>query len=157
MGFPSDGHSLILPKPVILFFLFLACIKFGVLVLLYCLGLYMPADPLVAPWQEHAFLFSEEESSAAAAPSAIKKQLRVVEFSSLQARRAEDPTCVICMEEVEAHHKVRELGSCGHGFHVACIDKWVDVGHVNCPLCRASLLPSAEKEGWWWRRLLRAW
>ncbi|KAF5811974.1 putative transcription factor C2H2 family [Helianthus annuus] len=39
---------------------------------------------------------------------------------------------------------IREIVNCKHVFHRECLDKWVDVGQVNCPLCRSVLLPSKK-------------
>ncbi|CAL8087037.1 unnamed protein product [Calicophoron daubneyi] len=43
--------------------------------------------------------------------------------------------CVICWRKF--HPGVR-LGAlpCGHGFHEACIRRWLDTGALDCPICR---------------------
>lgn len=47
--------------------------------------------------------------------------------------------CPVCLSGfIEGDH-VRQLNSCKHSFHVACIDKWLLYSHSNCPLCRASV------------------
>lgn len=156
MGFPSDQNCYaVLPKPVITFFFYLAYVKFAISLVLSCLGLYAPSEPLISPWEEHEFYLSEAEgeepSSKCHAPisASIKKQLRKVRFSDLTTKgcQTEDPTCIICLGELEAKQEVRELGNCRHGFHVECIDSWIDVGQASCPLCRAPLLSSAAKQG----------
>ncbi|GIY82062.1 hypothetical protein CDAR_602851 [Caerostris darwini] len=44
-------------------------------------------------------------------------------------------TCPICLEQIwEPIHT-----SCHHHFHEICIDKWVQEGHVTCPMCRSEL------------------
>ncbi|KAG6497903.1 brassinosteroid-responsive RING protein 1-like [Zingiber officinale] len=168
MGFPPDDYAVV-PTPVVLFFLFLAYVKYAVWVLLRYIGLHAAEEPLVSPWEEHEFYFPDAAGSSAPPPlpepSSFKKRLRVVEFASLRQRGChvdDDPTCVICLGQLEARHRVRELGNCGHGFHVECIDRWVDGGQVRCPLCRASLLPPAAgaavgTDGKWRRFLRRVW
>ncbi|KAJ1268987.1 hypothetical protein BS78_07G175400 [Paspalum vaginatum] len=32
---------------------------------------------------------------------------------------------------------------CGHLFHRACLETWLDYNHATCPLCRLYLLPAA--------------
>lgn len=168
MGFPSDDYAVV-PKPVVLFFLFLAYIKYALWVVLRYVGLHSSEEPLIAPWEEHEFYFPDADASPATEPpappepSSVKKQLRVVEFAGLRRRRGwqadDEPTCVICLDQLEARHEVRELGNCGHGFHVECIDRWVDGGQVRCPLCRAGLLPPAAAavgKDRKWRRFLTA-
>ncbi|CAI0429032.1 unnamed protein product [Linum tenue] len=58
----------------------------------------------------------------------------------LGARRVVEPSeCSICLEEFEAGVDVRQLGRCGHVFHLICIDKWLD-GQATCPMCRGTVL-----------------
>lgn len=171
MGFPSKEY-LVVPKPIVLFFLFLGYIKFLILMALYCLGLYNSLEPLISPLEEFEFYFLDDNGVSpsmkptSASPLEVKKQLKVVEFASL-ARKChveedEDdnddnvPTCVVCLGNLEAKHKVRELKNCIHNFHVECIDRWMDAGQLNCPLCRASLLPTISKDGKW-RSFLHLW
>lgn len=167
MGFPSDMYDVI-PKPIVLFFLYIAYLRFAALVALRFLGLYASSEPIISPWEEHEFYFPDDDprdspptKPVPASPLKIKRQLRVVEFNSLGWRcHVEDgddddngPTCVICLGNLAAWDKVRKLGNCTHGFHVECIDKWVDSGRVSCPLCRADLLPIKEDDKW--RSLVR--
>ncbi|CAA7409757.1 unnamed protein product [Spirodela intermedia] len=54
---------------------------------------------------------------------------------------ANDETCCICQED---YTKGEDLGmlSCGHGFHVACIGRWLTQRNV-CPICRkTAFLPA---------------
>ncbi|CAI0396315.1 unnamed protein product [Linum tenue] len=51
----------------------------------------------------------------------------------------EQAECSICLEEFEAGVDVRRLGSCGHLFHLICIDQWLE-GQATCPLCRGSVV-----------------
>ncbi|KAK1423512.1 hypothetical protein QVD17_18815 [Tagetes erecta] len=43
--------------------------------------------------------------------------------------------CVICLVEYENGDEIRVLPECGHGFHVGCIDEWLEC-HSSCPSCR---------------------
>eukprot|EP00747_Dinoflagellata_sp_TGD_P169342 gnl/TRDRNA2_/TRDRNA2_198104_c0_seq1.p1 gnl/TRDRNA2_/TRDRNA2_198104_c0~~gnl/TRDRNA2_/TRDRNA2_198104_c0_seq1.p1 ORF type:complete len:297 (-),score=26.12 gnl/TRDRNA2_/TRDRNA2_198104_c0_seq1:41-931(-) len=53
-------------------------------------------------------------------------------------KRLGDPECAICLLDYQADDSVRVL-SCGHHFHVQCVDRWL-LQYVNyCPCCRASL------------------
>ncbi|WJX30732.1 hypothetical protein P8452_19237 [Trifolium repens] len=47
--------------------------------------------------------------------------------------------CVICLSGFENGEMGRCLPKCGHGFHVECIDMWLN-SHSNCPICRASIV-----------------
>ncbi|EXC10653.1 RING-H2 finger protein ATL45 [Morus notabilis] len=46
--------------------------------------------------------------------------------------------CAICLENFKYGDECRIFVACNHGFHRACIDKWLDRDH-HCPLCRASV------------------
>ncbi|XP_073147094.1 RING-H2 finger protein ATL8-like [Henckelia pumila] len=43
--------------------------------------------------------------------------------------------CAICLAEFAAGEEIRVLPQCGHGFHVGCIDMWLE-SHSSCPSCR---------------------
>lgn len=79
---------------------------------------------------------------------AIKRELPEVEFASLYSKKPHgnnaEYECVVCLRWLEAKDAVRELGSCDHAFHTECIDRWICVGHVTCPLCRSQLLGSGR-------------
>lgn len=48
--------------------------------------------------------------------------------------------CPICTAEWANNEELRKLNMCGHYFHRACIDRWLE-DHVNCPLCRVNVMP----------------
>lgn len=63
------------------------------------------------------------------------------------AGKAAAAECAICLAEFEDGDAMRVLPQCGHGFHAACIDKWLR-GHSSCPSCRRILgakLPPGER------------
>ena len=47
--------------------------------------------------------------------------------------------CTICQETVRTGI-YRKINSCGHCFHVHCIDSWLDQ-HSSCPVCRQEIVP----------------
>ncbi|GER31911.1 RING/U-box superfamily protein, partial [Striga asiatica] len=49
----------------------------------------------------------------------------------------QDPDqCSVCLCSISPGDVIRELKSCGHVFHAACLERWVGYGHWTCPLCR---------------------
>ncbi|KAF6175021.1 hypothetical protein GIB67_039569 [Kingdonia uniflora] len=46
--------------------------------------------------------------------------------------------CAVCLNEFQEQEKLRVLPSCGHVFHIDCIDIWLQ-NNANCPLCRSSI------------------
>ncbi|XP_010934916.1 brassinosteroid-responsive RING protein 1 [Elaeis guineensis] len=142
MGFPSVCYCVILPKPLILLVHLLDLLKLAFAMTLYYLGFTsLPEDYAGYPLSGTDFSVL---SSLPNTPSAIKSRIPVVKFSSFgtsASAQGEESICAVCLGELEARHEVRELGNCCHVFHKGCIDKWVDMGQVTCPLCRAQLLP----------------
>ncbi|KAJ1258356.1 hypothetical protein BS78_10G069000 [Paspalum vaginatum] len=51
--------------------------------------------------------------------------------------------CAVCLCEFASDDKLRLLPTCGHAFHVPCIDAWL-LSHSTCPLCRGSILDDAQ-------------
>ncbi|TVU26906.1 hypothetical protein EJB05_29477, partial [Eragrostis curvula] len=49
-----------------------------------------------------------------------------------------DAQCVVCLAEYEDKDVLRFLPHCGHNFHMACIDLWLEQ-NSTCPVCRISL------------------
>ncbi|KXG27738.1 RING-H2 finger protein ATL8 [Sorghum bicolor] len=56
-----------------------------------------------------------------------------------------DSQCVICLAEYEEGDVLRVLPHCGHDFHMACIDLWLEQ-NSTCPVCRVSLLHNPDSE-----------
>uniref|UniRef100_A0A0E0JFI3 RING-type domain-containing protein n=1 Tax=Oryza punctata TaxID=4537 RepID=A0A0E0JFI3_ORYPU len=46
--------------------------------------------------------------------------------------------CAVCLGQVDAGEKVRQLPKCGHLFHAECVDAWLRA-HSTCPMCRAAV------------------
>ncbi|GAA29195.2 E3 ubiquitin-protein ligase RNF103 [Clonorchis sinensis] len=44
-------------------------------------------------------------------------------------------SCVVCWRKFRLHVRLGAL-PCGHGFHEACIRRWLDTGALDCPVCR---------------------
>nr|XP_010934014.1 E3 ubiquitin-protein ligase RHA1B [Elaeis guineensis] len=161
MGFPLTCYYVAVPEPLILLLKFLDHIRFAISLILFYLGLYPSSLP---PTRYRDPEFHPTPASDAPWPVtsiSIKAQLPTVEFASFMERsggrweHGREFVCVVCLENLAAGDEVRELGNCRHAFHKGCIDRWVDVGQVTCPLCRAQLLPCKGREDGGW--LLNFW
>ncbi|KAJ7539857.1 hypothetical protein O6H91_11G112500 [Diphasiastrum complanatum] len=69
--------------------------------------------------------------------------IRCTASSSQQHYQGLGGECMICLNEFSEGDKVRLLPSCGHAFHVSCIDLWL-LTNASCPACRQSLLPQVS-------------
>ncbi|KAA0039350.1 hypothetical protein IC582_020569 [Cucumis melo] len=55
-----------------------------------------------------------------------------------------DTLCSVCLGEYKTEDKLQKIPTCGHVFHMDCIDHWL-ANHNTCPLCRLSVLsPSSQ-------------
>jgi hypothetical protein len=161
MTFPLVCYCNAVPRPVAALFKVLHAVALMFVLLLCFLGLYeFPYNP-----EDHAPLINGRRRPPrdAPLPEAVKQRLPPVEFlelslapaavaeeeeeddeeapSSSSSSSREPPTCRVCLERLEATDEVRRLGNCAHAFHTRCIDRWIDMGEVTCPLCRSDLLP----------------
>jgi hypothetical protein len=71
---------------------------------------------------------------------AEKKDLETQHVPTFATAVSATMVCAICLDVVEDDsQQIREL-HCGHVFHSACLDLWVERGHHNCPLCKYDIL-----------------
>lgn len=78
----------------------------------------------------------------------MAKEMEFPEFPSLPVARYEDlggedgereDICSICLVGYEGEDAVTKLGTCGHVFHLNCIEQWILRNQFSCPLCRSFL------------------
>jgi len=75
-------------------------------------------------------------------PITKSKEEYLSRFLSSQPKRVKKKnlgSCRICLEQVVGGEMVRTL-KCGHGFHMGCVDEWLDQNRdcLPCPICRLS-------------------
>lgn len=91
---------------------------------------------------------SSESSSARLANTGIKKNalktFPIVNYSADLKLPGLDAECVICLSEFAPGERVKVLPKCNHGFHVKCIDRWLN-SHSSCPTCRHCLIQTCQK------------
>lgn len=82
--------------------------------------------------------------------------LPVARFQDLQAhgtRRCgqvlEEETCSVCLVEFEKEDVVSQLSKCGHVFHMACIERWIESSHFTCPICRSLFFNANTSHAKW--------
>ncbi|KAF5765234.1 putative transcription factor C2H2 family [Helianthus annuus] len=81
------------------------------------------------------------DSRTPSQPSATNKQIEkkfleaLLKFAYHSAKQEKHGNCAICLKEYVDGDEIRVLPQCGHGFHIGCIDKWLD-SHLSCLSCR---------------------
>ncbi|WVZ88327.1 hypothetical protein U9M48_034861 [Paspalum notatum var. saurae] len=104
-----------------------------------------PALPLPLPlYSPSPAVHAASGGAGAGLDPAAVAALPARAFSAASAADAESQ-CVICLAEYEEEDMLRTLPHCGHNFHMACIDLWLEQ-NTTCPVCRISLLDNADSE-----------
>lgn len=69
----------------------------------------------------------------------VVESLPLFRFGALQGEK-EGLECAVCLSRFDSTELLRLLPKCKHGFHVECVDTWLDA-HSTCPLCRCHVQP----------------
>ncbi|GAB4861177.1 RING-H2 finger protein atl7 [Ancistrocladus abbreviatus] len=88
---------------------------------------------------------SVDNASIRTSDSGLKKELRemlpiIIYKESFSVK---DTQCSVCLADYQADDRLQQMPACGHTFHMDCIDHWLAT-HTTCPLCRLSLVGSAN-------------
>ncbi|KAH6762966.1 RING/U-box superfamily protein [Perilla frutescens var. hirtella] len=87
-------------------------------------------------------------ASARLANTGIKKKalktFPIISYAADLKLPGLDTECAICLSDFTTGDRVRVLPKCNHGFHVRCIDKWLN-SHSSCPTCRHCLIQTCNK------------
>ncbi|KAH7653493.1 Zinc finger RING/FYVE/PHD-type protein [Dioscorea alata] len=143
-------YTIVLPKPVLFLVSVIDGLWLAITKALFQLGLVSSPTTLLAPPWDHVYV---SDLTMHKPKNNFFIDLPVVKFSSLRQSSEEagdceedEAVCGVCLSKLEEKAEVRELGNCSHVFHKECIDKWVNLEHLTCPMCRSHLLPSKDKK-----------
>ncbi|XP_022843026.1 RING-H2 finger protein ATL78-like [Olea europaea var. sylvestris] len=91
---------------------------------------------------------SDDSPSARLANTGIKKKtlktFPIISYTGDLNLPGLNTECAICLSDFATGERVRVLPKCNHGFHVRCIDKWLN-SHSSCPTCRHCLIETCQK------------
>ncbi|CAL9232277.1 unnamed protein product [Arabidopsis halleri] len=73
----------------------------------------------------------------------LREMLPIVIYK--ESFTVKDSQCSVCLGDYQAEEKLQQMPSCGHTFHMECIDLWL-TSHTTCPLCRLSLIPKPSHQ-----------
>lgn len=68
-------------------------------------------------------------------PVVVRATSEQIESGSTRAFPEENTLCSICQDAMHTNEMARRLNTCGHTFHIRCIDTWFEQ-NVHCPICR---------------------
>jgi hypothetical protein len=88
----------------------------------------------------------ETPNTAESEPSVIRVLSRTTELFVYQAQETQSSTelCSICRNGLVHGEICRRVRACGHFFHHACIDSWLD-RNQTCPVCRNALVAENQE------------
>ncbi|KAF2916701.1 probable E3 ubiquitin-protein ligase XERICO [Oryza sativa Japonica Group] len=96
--------------------------------------------------EDAAVAVSVSAAAAAAGPSladTFRARFRPARFGHRRCGGGATADCRVCLVRFEAEAVVNRL-PCGHIFHRACLETWLDYDHATCPLCRSRLLADSS-------------
>jgi RING/U-box domain-containing protein len=99
------------------------------------------------PWEEgeeHQLAAIAAAAAASTGPS-LADRFRSRFRPSRFGRRRAGADCRVCLAGFKPESVVNRL-PCGHLFHRACLETWLDYDHATCPLCRHRLLPAGADD-----------
>lgn len=70
-------------------------------------------------------------------------------FDAVSSCKQPQHDCPVCLIQFKPDSEINCL-SCGHVFHKACLEKWLDYRKVTCPLCRSPVMPEEEDTSCSW-------
>ncbi|KAK9122446.1 hypothetical protein Syun_020063 [Stephania yunnanensis] len=89
---------------------------------------------------------AEEAAKPANAASAAVDSPPTMIYSAGMKLAGAAAECAICLCEFVDGEGVRVLPRCNHGFHVKCIEGWLNSAHFSCPTCRSSCLVTSSPD-----------
>ncbi|BAT74754.1 probable E3 ubiquitin-protein ligase XERICO [Vigna umbellata] len=96
-------------------------------------------DPYQAPPESFEFHLSPSESYI----EEFRSRTPTLRFDSVCCCKRPEHDCSVCLTQFEPESEINRL-SCGHLFHKACLEKWLDYWNITCPLCRTPLMPEDD-------------
>lgn len=78
-------------------------------------------------------------------PVVVRPTPEQIERGSTRSFPPEDTVCAICQDSIPVNQMARRLTSCGHTFHISCIDTWYQ-RDVRCPTCRHDIRESNSNQ-----------
>ncbi|CAJ1932186.1 unnamed protein product [Sphenostylis stenocarpa] len=64
----------------------------------------------------------------------------ICHYAHAPGTEEDDVDCAVCLCEIGDGEEIRVLG-CEHCFHRNCLDAWIALKNVTCPLCREPARP----------------
>lgn len=87
--------------------------------------------------QRHSDVDPPEHSINGLEP-VVMAAIPMIKYNRETFDSGEDAQCTICLGEYQEREILRIMPTCGHNFHLTCIDEWLHK-QSTCPICRLSL------------------
>ncbi len=104
-----------------------------------------PTDPAENPSESFEFRLSPSDEYI----EEFHNRNPAIRFDTVCNCKRPEHDCSVCLTRFEPESEINCL-PCGHLFHKACLEKWLNYWNSTCPLCRTPLMPEKEASCCYW-------
>ncbi|GAB2212299.1 hypothetical protein Droror1_Dr00025652 [Drosera rotundifolia] len=143
MGCLIGYSEIIIPRLLFSILSILGFIRTTLLAFFQLIGLPDFLEPDINCQQYHSTVSSSLcslQPDVSVSAELIREMLPVVKYSEMEFDCSAE-SCAVCLYEFEGEEEIRQLPNCRHIFHRSCLDRWMDLDHKTCPLCRTHFVP----------------
>ncbi|CAO2835582.1 unnamed protein product [Amaranthus hypochondriacus] len=137
MGFPVGYTEVFIPTLFIHTLTFFTLIRTILSNLFTLMGLSDFLEPGPLPDDPQPTPSSIRPTNPPLSAILTRELLPVIRVSEEQQKKE---TCAVCLYQFVKGEEIRWLCNCNHIFHQDCLDRWMDLDHRTCPLCRTPFL-----------------
>ncbi|KAL2892139.1 E3 ubiquitin-protein ligase RHA1B [Bienertia sinuspersici] len=139
MGFPVGYTEVFIPTLFIHTLTFFTLIRKFLFTFFHFFGLsdFLESTP-VAPLEEPQGIPLGASTSGPPLSAILTREL--LPLVQISQEQQEKDTCAVCLYDFSSGEEIRWLANCNHIFHKDCLDRWMDLDHRTCPLCRTPFL-----------------
>ncbi|KAE8718806.1 hypothetical protein F3Y22_tig00109987pilonHSYRG00045 [Hibiscus syriacus] len=130
----SSGDAVSNFRPSLAVVIGILCVMFALTFFLLIYARLCNRGASAVQGDHHPGLLHRTRSRFSGIDKKVIESLPFFRFSSLRGSK-QGLECTVCLSKFEDVEILRLLPKCKHGFHIGCIDKWLEK-HSSCPLCR---------------------
>lgn len=79
----------------------------------------------------------------------FRSRTPAIRFDLVCSCKRPEHDCSVCLNRFKPDSEINRL-PCGHLFHKACLEEWLNYWNITCPLCRTPLMPEKEASCCYW-------
>ncbi|XVE98121.1 hypothetical protein REPUB_Repub03eG0078000 [Reevesia pubescens] len=130
---PTSGDAVSNFRPSLAVVIGILCVMFALTFFLLVYAKFCHRGGTVHG-DHHPGILNRTRSRFSGIDKKVIESLPFFKFSSLKGSK-QGLECAVCLSKFEDIEILRLLPKCKHGFHIDCIDRWLEK-HSSCPICR---------------------